>query len=42
MWRAQPEGENSVIKCGSLKLGTGASHNPDATEAEKRDDEKVW
>jgi len=46
MWRAQPCGENRlckcVIKCGSLKLGTGASHNPDATEAEKRADEKVW
>ena len=46
MWIAQPCGTDitckCVVKCGSLKLGTGASLNPDATEAEKRADEKVW
>lgn len=42
MWEAYPDNEVKVKKCGSLKLGTGASNNPDATEAEKRADEKVW
>ena len=43
MWTAYPsEEEPLVVKCGSLKLGTGASNNADATEAEKRADEKVW
>ena len=37
MWRA-----DTCFKCGSLKLGTGASQNAEATEAEKRANEKVW
>ena len=42
MWRADTTFDNNDKKCGSLKLGTGASNNPNATEAEKMADAKVW
>lgn len=47
MWRAYPcgieqESCKCIKKCGSLKLGTRDIKGLDVTEAERRENEKVW